>query len=480
MRTKLVALLAGFVFGTMIVCVMLNSMFLGNYYWSSKEAGFHTVYQKLNKIESFTNMDEETQRMLATTCETNSISLTIIDTAWQSKFMIGSLYLQNYMQELIRSNIQLAEKQDTVNTIKDRKSGDYYLEMHGALKDNSFYIMCVSVSNIEQSVGISNRFFIYISIISMLCSICFMWVVSRQFTKPLMRLVAISERMCKLDFNAKYEPTKYADEIDMLGNSMNNLSDKLEHTILNLKKANLELQKDIDQKTEVDNMRKDFISNVSHELKTPIALIQGYSEGLKEGITDGDKDSMDFYCDVIIDEANRMNKMVRNLLALNQLEYGNTPLEMSRFDIVSVIDGVLHTIRLLIEQKEAKILFDRSKSVMVWGDEFQIEQVITNYVNNALNHLEGEHLIKIWLEERENSVIRVNVFNTGKQIPKEDIDKIWIKFYKVDKARTREYGGNGIGLSIVKAIMEQHKKECGVENEEEGVRFWFEVDAKTE
>ena len=119
--------------------------------------------------------------------------------------------------------------------------------------------------------------------------------------------------------------------------------------------------------------------------------------------------------------------------------------------------------------------FEPSGPVMVWADEFKIEEVITNYLNNAMNHLNGKRKIKIRLEKHENEVT-VFVFNTGNYIPEEDLDKLWTKFYKVDKAHTREYGGSGIGLSIVKAIMDSHHKACGVRNAEEGVEFWFTLD----
>ena len=112
-----------------------------------------------------------------------------------------------------------------------------------------------------------------------------------------------------------------------------------------------------------------------------------------------------------------------------------------------------------------------------WGDEFKVEEVVTNYLSNAIHHAEFDKKIRIWYT-RKDSVVRVSVFNTGKQIPEEDLDNVWIKFYKVDKARTREYGGSGIGLSIVKAIMESFHRECGVLNHEDGVEFWFELDTE--
>ena len=223
-------------------------------------------------------------------------------------------------------------------------------------------------------------------------------------------------------------------------------------------------------------MRKEFLSNVSHELKTPIALIQGYAEGLQECIND-DAESRNFYCDVIIDEAGKMNRMVKKLLTLNRLEFGNQKVVMERFDIVSLINGVVQSSEIMLQQKGVTLRMEKLEPVFVWADEFDIEEVFTNYFSNALNHVDFEKIVEVKVVKNEKKV-RVSVFNTGQQIPEEDIDKIWIKFYKVDKARTREYGGSGIGLSIVKAIMESLHQQYGVKNWDNGVEFWFELDGE--
>ena len=284
----------------------------------------------------------------------------------------------------------------------------------------------------------------------------------------------MSQRMANLDFDAKY--TSGGDnEIGVLGRNFNVMSQRLEKTISELKSANNRLQKDIERKEKLENMRTEFLGNVSHELKTPIALIQGYAEGLKEGVND-DPESRDFYCDVIMDEAAKMNQMVKNLLILNQLEFGDDDVEFERFDIAGLIRGVLASCEILIQQAEATVDFIADESVCVWADEFKTEQVVRNYITNAIHHVENEKRIEIRVTSKEETV-RVSVFNSGKPIPEEDLGKLWDKFYKVDKAHTREYGGNGIGLSIVKAIMESFHQDYGVRNFENGVEFWFELDS---
>lgn len=293
--------------------------------------------------------------------------------------------------------------------------------------------------------------------------------------RSVLELAALSQRMAALDFDAKYT-SGGENEIGILGSNFNKMSERLEETISELKSANNALQEDIQKKEEIEQMRTEFLGNVSHELKTPIALIQGYAEGLKEGISD-DVESREFYCDVIMDEANKMNQMVKNLLTLNQLEFGKEELSYERFDITELVKGVLQSCEILIQQKNADVRFAADRPVCVWADEFKTEQVVRNYISNALNHVSGENIIEIKIVRREEKA-RISVFNSGEPIPENDIGQIWDKFYKVDKARTREYGGNGIGLSIVKAIMESFHNGYGVKNYENGVEFWMELDLK--
>jgi signal transduction histidine kinase len=172
-----------------------------------------------------------------------------------------------------------------------------------------------------------------------------------------------------------------------------------------------------------------------------------------------------------------MSKMVKKLLDLNQIEFGESNMEIVRFDIVEMIQGIVASTDILFKQKGVDIEFNRKKKLYVWADQYMIEEVLTNYISNALNHVDDDKKIKIEIKQ-DKEAARICVFNSGKPIPESDIDRIWEKFYKVDKSRTREYGGNGVGLSIVKAIMEKHDRKYGVNNLENGVEFWFELDIK--
>ena len=367
----------------------------------------------------------------------------------------------------------------TLQKVYDERLGDYYLEIWGTLDNGYSIILRTPIQGIKDNVNISTTLIKYVGGGILVVGIIAAFVVSTYITRPIKQLSNIAERMSEMDFDARYEGSDKG-EIGLLGKSMNNMSEKLEQNIAELKKANLELKKDIDKKEKLEIMRTDFLSNVSHELKTPIALIQGYAEGLKEGITD-DPESMEFYCDVIMDEANKMNIMVKRLLTLNQIEFGNDEPEMERFNINELIASVVDANAIRAGQKNMSIVFDnRNEQHFVWADEYKTEEVLTNYISNALNHCDGKRAIEVKTGKSEDGgTITVTVYNSGKNIADEDLERIWEKFYKTDKARTREYGGNGIGLSIVKAIMDSMGQEYGVRNVSDGVEFWFNLDCKS-
>lgn len=360
--------------------------------------------------------------------------------------------------------------------VLDRRTGTRFLEMWGLLDNGNFFMLRSSVESIEESVAIANRFLAYVGFVAATISGLVIGFVAKKVTKPIMELADISERMIHLDFEAKYSGTS-KNEVALLGENINKLSGALEHTISELKTANNELKKDIERKNQIEKMRTEFLSNVSHELKTPVALIQGYAEGLKEGINE-DAESREFYCDVIMDEASKINAMVKKLLTLNELEFGSDNVTMEHFDIVSLIYNYMQSAQILTNQQQITVVMPKRTPVYVWADEFKTEEVFDNYFTNAVNHAAGEKRIEILLEQKGKSV-RVCVRNTGEPIPEESLSLLWDKFYKVDKARTRAYGGSGVGLSIVKAIMNSMNQKYGVQNLEDGVEFWFELDTQT-
>ncbi len=470
----------------MLISWFVNVAFLEKYYTEKKIEDLVDIYSRVSSSFSDDgNISDKNREELFIACEKDNVSIIVVNYSMVVKFVagydMGDSELQKRIGDIIfndsgETGFIINESDDyTIQIVTDENTSVEYIEMWGDMQNGNIFVMRTTIESIREIVKVSNGFYANVVWLVLILSIVITVITTVNFTKPILNLVHISERMSNLEFDVKYKSDS-EDELSVLGNSMNKLSEKLESTISELKTANLELQKDIEEKNEIDKMRKEFVSNVSHELKTPIALIQGYAEGLKEGIND-DPESREFYCDVIIDEANKMNKMVMKLITLNQIESGNSKIEMERFDIITLIDSVLNSASILLKEKDANVFFDNTGSIYVWTDEFQTQEIITNYLSNAINHLDGERNIKVTAERIDKNV-RVSVFNSGEHIPQEDIDKIWDKFYKVDKARTREYGGSGIGLSIVKAIAESLDMKCGVSNVEGGVEFFVEMECE--
>lgn len=483
--TKEIAfIISGLVVGTVALCWLLNTVFLERYYVFNKQSilenGFGVMddASKAGKLES-----SEFDITFDNLCANGNIIVLIIN----SDSTVVRTSVNNPRQMLIEFMDIIFGRQDETATMlarednyviqrrTDTRLDSEYLVLYGTLSNGNMILMRSALESIRESVKISNQFLLYIGILAIAVSLIIVIFVSQRVTKPILELTDLSKRMTELDFEAKYDSRhRRRNEIDELGVHMNELSQTLESTISELKSANNQLLIDIEKKTQIDQMRKEFLSNVSHELKTPLALIQGYAEGLRECIND-DEESRNFYCEVIIDEAEKMNLMVKKLLTLNHLECGGENVMMERFDLTELITGLLHSIDILLEQNGIVIEESPSAPLYVWADEFMTEEVLTNYLSNAIHHAKGEKKISVRYQMK-GSLVRVIVYNTGDPIPFEDIDKIWNKFYKVDKAHTREYGGSGIGLSIVKAIMDSFHRECGMVNCEKGVEFWFELD----
>ena len=468
---------------SLAVMLLVNSLFLEKFYLRKKTESLKKVYNTMNDTSDtryYSSLaDDEKFKQY---CDENNLSMIVVEDV-TSRILFAyaknseRLYSEiqfGVLDDFVRGKREILEATD--NYIVEKKTDDVKamdsVNMVGVLDNGNGFLITTPAQSLKDSALISNVFYLYIGLFTIFISSVVIWFISRHITRPLQQLSELSKEMANLNFDAKYTSTS-EDEIGVLGNNLNRMSGELEKTISELRTANNELQKDIEKKEQIDEMRKEFLSNVSHELKTPIALIQGYAEGLQECIND-DQESREFYCDVIIDEAAKMNNMVKKLLSLNQLEFGNDTVNMERFDLTELVKGVVQSAQLLASQKEAEIRFLQEEPISVWGDEFKIEEVVTNYVSNALNYVDFEKKIEIKAVKR-GDVVRLSVFNTGARIPEEDLDKIWIKFYKVDKARTREYGGSGIGLSIVKAIMDSMNQKCGVINYENGVEFWFEL-----
>lgn len=468
--------------------IITNNVVLETYYLYTKRNTLISVYDQINDYYNDPNSSLNLESELEKIAFNNSFDILIktdqdINIYTSDRDFLSTLNEMNAITQYSKFNnekdILYSSKKMVIRKLIDRKNDVNFILLSSMLDNGYRLYIRIPVAPIQESVKISNNFLIIIGGFTIIVAGIAASFISRKFTDPILELNDIAKSMSRLDFNKKYRITDTDDEINNLGKSINSMSDKLEKVIKQLKQTNIELEKDIEEKSRIDEMRKQFISDVSHELKTPIALIQGYAEGLIENVNT-DEESKKFYAEVILDESTKMDKLVKQLLELMKLEYGKRDFNNEKFDIIELIQEVIRKSKVMLEEDNITVKFDNKDFIYVMADDFYIEQVMTNYFINAIKHVEevdGKKEISITIDTNiETNKVRIKVYNTGKNIEEEDLNRIWNRFYKVDTSRNREKGGTGIGLSLVKAIMNNYKNEYGVVNKENGVEFYFELD----
>jgi len=495
LRIRLFVLVNILVFIVIGVCILLNALVFENYYIEQKT---DVVFDKLHEIESLVKNEQDIENLrleLEKLCVNSNIQVMLYDDERELVFTSIPKDAVRFKKEA-PSNIKFEgnsvsiEKKDKGKSNREiLETGESYMismtkipvfgtqaiELHALTKENYFVIIQSSIAPIEESVVFSNRFLLLIGLLVWIISAIIVTIISNRLVRPLKRLSDIAKGMADMDFSQKYEGDAY-DEVGVLGESMNIMSENLEKTISNLKTANVALMQDIDKKEKVDKQRNEFMSNVSHELKTPISIIEAYAEGLTE--MELDETERKYYCDVILDEARGMNILIKKLMSLMRLESGKDKLNIARFNITEHIREIIEQKSILFENSGVSIKLITDEAIYVWADDFLIEEAFINYLTNAIKYCSGEQRVEVSIEKIGDNV-RVNVFNTGETIEENVLENVWKSFYMADTARTRDNGSQGLGLSIVSAIMNAHRQKYGVYNTENGVVFYFELDGKS-
>ena len=485
-RMKLFFTLSLIVILIVALLIVMNSMVLEMFYTANKIFALKKEYDTINELYNNSNPNVITQ--IKRDASANNFDILIENENYILVFSTNESFTNMINQNNdINSNLKVIERKkskvlysdDNTLIMKISTNGLNCILLSGKL-DNGYKIYIqIPISAIEESVRISNNLLVIIGTIAIIIAGIAASYASKKFTNPILELNNITKQMSKLDFSRKYDVTDSDDEINELGKNINTMSEKLKGTIKQLRNSNIILERDIEEKSKIDEMRKQFISDVSHELKTPIALIQGYAEGLVENVN-ADEESKKYYAEVILDESNKMDKLVRQLLELMKLEYGKREFNNEQFNICELIQEVIRKCHVMIEEKEIKeVIFNQENKIMAYADEFYIEQVFTNYFTNAIKHtkeVNGEKYIEIKIKEnQEKQTARISVFNTGDTLSDEDLERIWGRFYKVDESRHRADGGTGIGLAIVKAIMNNYNLKYGAVNRENRIEFYFDI-----
>ncbi len=474
-----------------MILLILDNVFLDDFYILTKKKDLWVIYGKVSilvKEEGAIEASSDNQ-IIEYSSDSGGIRILIFDVNGESLNTSKVIDLSsfkvyknddNYIDTQYEYENKFKEEGEIVyfedTTIKGNRTNTNIAVIGKIIKDNQIegYILAYTpLIALESTIRIFNIFIVIVTIFGLSFSLTISYVFSYHFVKPIREMEKVTRQISNLDFSDSVS-VDTSDEIGMLSLSINKMSKELEKNIEELKEVNTKLKEDIELKDRVNIFKEEFISNVSHELKTPISIIAGYSEALKlEGLS---QDDINDYADIIIDESKRMNKLVRDLIKYTQIESGFLELDSDEFSLFDLVDPILKPEERIITEKGVELVTN-FENVHVIGDFDMLETVLQNYLSNAIHYVTNERIIRI-TGERKGDKYRMSIYNSGDEIPLDKIDRIWDSFYKVDKARVRSYGGSGLGLSIVSTIMKAYGNEFGVINKGDGVEFFFDLNIK--
>ncbi|WP_334075039.1 MULTISPECIES: HAMP domain-containing sensor histidine kinase [Paenibacillus] len=326
--------------------------------------------------------------------------------------------------------------------------------------------LVTSLQEIKETNSALRLFYGYLGlggfILIMLLSIFY----SRMLTRPLLLLNKRAEDMKQLNFSGG-KPIQRKDELGSLSNTLFELSSKLERTLGELNDTNARLRREIEQNKELEQLQKDFFANASHELKTPISIVRGFAEGLRDGISAG---RQDHYVSVILEESEKMERLVQDMLDLLRLESPTVKLYKSPILLGELTEDMLEKLVYQLREKRLTARVNRDGEREIMADAAKMEQVVMNLLTNAIRHAEEGSTIQIRVFAEGEACV-YSIHNKGEAIPDAYLKRIWERFFRVEPSRDRKSGGTGLGLAIVRRILELHECDYQVENRDGGVRF---------
>jgi signal transduction histidine kinase len=327
-------------------------------------------------------------------------------------------------------------------------------------KTGDLIILTKPMKGISDSVLIANQFTVLVGLMIILLGGVLMSLLANTLTKPVRSMNQVTKEIAELDFTHRVDVNTH-DELGELADNINTISVKLNDSVQNLR-------------TDIQR-RKQLARDMSHELKTPISSIKGYAEGLARGIADT-PEKTDHYIKVIVNECDRMDLIVRHLLDLSRLEDASIHLNKAPLLLDDLFDALKTQVEAYVTENGYTLSFANAGPLSITADKEQLKKALLNFITNAVLYGGREKQIRCYVQQEENNLDLI-VFNTGDPIDEADLPKLFNLFYKVDKARTREAGGHGIGLAIVKQIAELHQGQAFARNTINGVEFILRIPA---
>ena len=468
----------GLLFLSILTISVINGAFLEKYYVSKKTETLLEAKEVLSQIntDSMTEDDVESEQEdlsseIIQASSRNNLTWVVVNEdntkylCWpENEDQLRSKLFFGYASDLDMDNGKgtILKQTDNcvVQQVYDRFVGMDYVECWGKFDNGNYFLIRSPLESIQESANISNKFYFFVGIVIIVISGMCIMAVTRKLTRPISELTELSRKMTDLDFEARYK-SKAGNEIDVLGDNFNKMSSQLEHTISELKSANNELQKDIENKVKIDEMRKEFISNVSHELKTPLMSISGYAELIASGMTGGEDTA--HFANEIHKSAERLQSLINDIIKLSELDDSDLKLEFETVDLHDLGEQCIHSMQMQADKNEVTLHLEGA-SVPMNGNKTLLEELLFNLCSNAVRYNKKGGSVTI-VTTIENTRPVLIVKDTGIGIPKEQQERVFERFYRVDKSRSKSTGGTGLGLAIVKHIVAQHDAQMTLTSE---------------
>jgi len=450
--------------------IMVNTFYLDEYYVYKTKGLLESEFETLKELNyKGKELYDYLNRQNSDTGYKYFVFNDIYDVEYVSspEFEVGRREtLPQAEKDLIEHNKSMIDDGDIYyDVVGPNKEGKSQIQFIGRIDLKTYLLITQPIEQVQKNAEIANEFLLYIGLLFLVLSVCLSFLLSKKMVKPIINITEVTKKIAQLEFTERYEGNS-KDEIGKLGQNINNISEKLNDTILDLRESNNQLEKEM-------TLQKRFIASVSHEFKTPVGLIRGYAETLNKGIID-DIDEQNEVTEIIISESDRLSILVNDIVMLMHMDSGTFKMRKVPLDLIEIIEETVNRFKIQINKASVHLEIEKDETIEFIGDKMRLMQVLDNLIANALIHIHPNSSLRI-LAKAFETCIRIEVENEGDHIPNEHLIRLFEPLYRVENSRSREKGGSGLGLSIVKAIVTNHNGCCGVENTVKGVMFWVEL-----
>ena len=432
-----------------------NILLAQNVIVNQKKALLKDCFYEIQEL--YNDDDQKTKKAIRTLKNTHGISI-LLKSGENRICSVGSTKrLDKYSSQNEASftpNIIEVYKKKNANVKK------FYIQLDGKFLHNNEEIRCLiqlTVWPIDSSAAFFTKWNVYISCLVLFLGIFIIHMLAKKLSTPIESIETVSKEISNLNFSSKANEDIEVKELSSLAQNINVMSEELQKYIK-------ELEQDLDRQKQFELLRRNFVSSISHEMKTPLGLLQVYAENLKNNVANIDKD---YYCETILEETSKLNTMLSQMLTTSSLSNDYIHIRLKELSLSDLCEKVILEYEPFFVDYDFKC--NLNKDIHIFGDKKYVEQVLKNLINNAIQNTIANDKIEITLERNDDNA-HISIFNQGKHINEEDLAYVWEAFYRADKSHKRtEYNNVGLGLYIVKTIIDKHNGKCNICNTDGGV-----------